>query len=64
MVPMIRTILGGFLFSGDDVNKRVAVLSGGERAAQAADDHKKLMWEVGDLMNQWEALQTEVEARR
>ncbi len=35
-----------------------------ERAAQAADEHKKLMWEVGDLMNQWEALQTEVEARR
>jgi hypothetical protein len=35
-----------------------------ERAAQAADAHKKLMWEVGDLMNQWEALQTEVEARR
>jgi ATP-binding cassette, subfamily F, member 3 len=35
-----------------------------DRAAQAADEHKKLMWEVGDLMNQWEALQTEVEARR
>ena len=35
-----------------------------ERAAQAADEHKNLMWEVGDLMNQWEALQTEVEARR
>ena len=31
MVPMIRTILGGFLFSGDDVTKKVAVLSGGER---------------------------------
>ena len=31
MVPMIRTILGGFLFSGDDVYKRVSVLSGGER---------------------------------
>ena len=31
MVPMIRTILGGFLFSGDDVSKKVAVLSGGER---------------------------------
>ena len=31
MVPMIRNILGGFLFSGDDVHKRVAVLSGGER---------------------------------
>jgi ATP-binding cassette subfamily F protein 3 len=31
MVPMIRSILGGFLFSGDDAYKRVAVLSGGER---------------------------------
>jgi len=31
MVPMIRSILGGFLFSGDDVYKKVAVLSGGER---------------------------------
>jgi len=31
MVPMIRTILGGFLFSGDDVHKKCAVLSGGER---------------------------------
>ena len=31
MAPMIRTILGGFLFEADDVFKRVAVLSGGER---------------------------------
>ena len=31
MVPMIRNILGGFLFSGDDVYKKVGVLSGGER---------------------------------
>jgi ATP-binding cassette, subfamily F, member 3 len=31
MVPMIRNILGGFLFSGDDIYKRVSVLSGGER---------------------------------
>ena len=31
MVPLIRSILGGFLFSGDDVHKKVAVLSGGER---------------------------------
>jgi ATP-binding cassette subfamily F protein 3 len=31
MVPMIRTILGGFLFSGDDAYKKVGVLSGGER---------------------------------
>ncbi|AMV72960.1 ABC-F family ATP-binding cassette domain-containing protein [Desulfuromonas carbonis] len=31
MVPRVRDILGTFLFSGDDVHKRVAVLSGGER---------------------------------
>ncbi|MGH9160211.1 MAG: ABC-F family ATP-binding cassette domain-containing protein [Vicinamibacteraceae bacterium] len=35
MVPMIRNILGGFLFSGDDVNKKAAVLSGGERTRLA-----------------------------
>ncbi|MCX6552279.1 MAG: ATP-binding cassette domain-containing protein [Acidobacteria bacterium] len=35
MVPMIRDILGGFLFSGDDVYKRVGVLSGGERTRLA-----------------------------
>lgn len=28
----ILNIAGGFLFSGDDVNKRISVLSGGERA--------------------------------
>ena len=28
----MRTILGSFLFSGDDVNKKVSVLSGGERS--------------------------------
>ena len=31
MVPKLRDILGAFLFSGDDVQKKVAVLSGGER---------------------------------
>ena len=31
MVPMIRNILGGFLFTGDDVYKKAGVLSGGER---------------------------------
>jgi ATP-binding cassette, subfamily F, member 3 len=35
MVPMIRNILGGFLFSGDDVYKPVRVLSGGERTRLA-----------------------------
>ncbi len=35
MVPAIRNILGGFLFSGDDVHKPVRVLSGGERTRLA-----------------------------
>jgi ATP-binding cassette subfamily F protein 3 len=35
MVPAIRNILGGFLFSGDDVYKKAAVLSGGERTRLA-----------------------------
>jgi ATP-binding cassette, subfamily F, member 3 len=35
MVPHIRTILGGFLFSGDDIEKAVRVLSGGERTRLA-----------------------------
>ncbi|MCD6187962.1 MAG: ABC-F family ATP-binding cassette domain-containing protein [Desulfuromusa sp.] len=31
MVPRLRNILGAFLFSGDDIEKKVKVLSGGER---------------------------------
>ena len=33
--PHIRDILGSFLFSGDDVDKKIKVLSGGERARVA-----------------------------
>jgi ATP-binding cassette, subfamily F, member 3 len=35
MVPMIRNILGGFLFQGDDIYKKAGVLSGGERTRLA-----------------------------
>ena len=31
-----------------------------ESAKPVIDRHQALMWEVGDLMNQWEALQTEL----
>jgi ATP-binding cassette, subfamily F, member 3 len=31
MVPQLRDILGAFLFTGDDIHKRVSVLSGGEK---------------------------------
>ena len=34
-IERLRTILGSFLFSGDDADKRVAVLSGGEKARVA-----------------------------
>jgi ATP-binding cassette subfamily F protein 3 len=34
-----------------------------ERAAKAAEEHQKLMWETGDLMARWEALQAEVDEK-
>ncbi|MGR9861218.1 ATP-binding cassette domain-containing protein, partial [Escherichia coli] len=33
--PELRALLGSFLFSGDDVDKKIRVLSGGEKARVA-----------------------------
>jgi len=35
LVPQLRNLLGAFLFSGDDIEKKVGVLSGGERTRLA-----------------------------
>jgi hypothetical protein len=33
------------------------------RAAQAAEDHQKRMWEAGELLAQWETLQGEYDEK-
>ena len=44
----LRTTLGGFLFSGDDILKRISVLSGGEKARVALA--KLLLWPSNFLL--------------
>ena len=43
----LRTTLGGFLFSGDDVRKPISVLSGGEKARVAL---AKLLFQPSNLL--------------
>ncbi len=45
--PYLRDILGAFLFSGSDINKKIDVLSGGEKARVALC---KLMMEPANLL--------------
>ncbi len=46
-VTRVRSLLGAFLFSGDDVDKKIRVLSGGERARVAL---AKMLVDPGNVM--------------
>ncbi len=46
-LSQVRSVLGTFLFSGEDVDKRIAVLSGGEKARVAL---ARLMVNPGNLL--------------
>ena len=45
----------------EDVMSAPGFYENHEAAKPVIDRHQALMWEVGDLMNKWEALQVETE---